>query len=98
MRPTLRRRVLRLALWAAVLLASLLLSLCVARANGADWASPPRAAWWPTPTLARVEGNAGSHCAEDGACIAWGQGMAFSVEGGGSRVALPMVSTGLLDR
>jgi hypothetical protein len=76
----------------AVVAASILFSLCVARASGADWASPPRAAWWQTEGLASVRGNAGAHCAEDGACIAWGQGMAFSVEGGGSRVALPLVS------
>jgi hypothetical protein len=96
--PTLRRRLLRACVVAAIVAGCILFSLCVARANGADWASPPRAAWWRTETLAKVRGNAGSHCAEDGVCIGWGQGMAFSVEGGGSRVALPMVSTGLLDR
>jgi hypothetical protein len=92
--PTLRRRVLRACVVAAIVAGCILFSLCVARANGADWASPPRAAWWRTEGLAKVRGLAGAHCTHyegTSVCVAYGQGMAFSIEGGGSRVALPMV-------
>jgi hypothetical protein len=86
---------LRAARWGLVAAVSLVW-VGAALTHPADWANPPRAAWWRTETLARVEGLAGAHCTEDNGqavnCVAYGQGMAFSIEGGGSRVALPMVS------
>jgi hypothetical protein len=85
---------LRAARWGLVAALSALWAGAVALSNPADWASPPRAAWWRTEGLAEVRGLAGAHCTHyEGAsvCVAYGQGMAFSIEGGGSRVALPMV-------
>jgi hypothetical protein len=85
---------LRAARWGLVAAVSVLW-VGAALTHPADWASPPRAAWWRTEGLAAVRGLAGAHCAEDNGqavnCVAYGQGMAFSIEGGGSRVALPMV-------
>src|SRR5688572_3316169 len=85
-----------------LLVAALFLALSCALASvvsgaplqgGVGWKEAPGVVWWyGGEREPLVRGNADAYCVEDGVCTAYGQGMAYSIEGGGSRVALPMVS------
>jgi hypothetical protein len=94
-------RPLRAAAWALALVSLVWAGQGVAAplSGGQGWRDAPGVVfWYGGATPPRTRGNADAYCVEDAPCTAYGQGMAFSIEGGGSRVALPLVSTEMLGR